>query len=813
MQRDFVTRSNDIFAAIAGWSYDHRWWVVLFSLLLLAGSLGLASGARVDASYEAYFDPRDTTYQYYEQFRDDFGSDEISYILYEAPDKEHGVFDYEVMTTIAELTEVLEEEVPFVYEVTSLASAERMDGVENGIEIRALRDDFPESQEELLALRERYVESPLFVGGIVTEDARYGAIVIEMDRSSTDPLEMIRLDPEGGDALDNLYPQVSDNAIREILARPEFAGIEFHHSGDIPLNAIYNVVIAEESVTLGLATAGVVALVLLFFFRSFVGVLAPTFVVQLSVISIVAFIAAAGWKLDLSFSSIPTLITAIGVAHAVHILSEFRARFVEIGDRREALVQTLYLVGTPCMLTSVTTAFGFFAMSFVPLKSIAHMGVYSSFGVIFCFILSLTLLLSFLSFGRKAPKAKNMEQQAVHAKGGRVMSAFLAGTVRFVIRQRRAILAVAAAVFVFSVVGIAKVNVDANWLNDFRDSLPLKKATIYVDEIMGGVTNIVLLFDAGEPDGIKDPAALAEVERLQAWADDQELVRKTYSVVDIIKDLNQTFHAEDPAYYALPESRNLVAQYLLLYETAGGDEAQEYLSSDYQRARLELRLKLDQTSETVKLMESLDAELEARPLEATTMSVTGIGKLWLKLLDHIVTSQVQGFLLAFSIICVLMCLVFRSIPVGLISMMPNLVPILLTLGVMGWVGIDLDYSKAAIAAVALGIAVDDTIHLVSRFRYEFGLSGDYEQAMAAAFTDVGRALLITSIALVAGFLVLLGSILASQATQGLLLATTIVTALIADFLLMPALVLTFHPFGPEGAKRAGQDEDALRAAA
>ena len=156
-----------------------------------------------------------------------------------------------------------------------------------------------------------------------------------------------------------------------------------------------------------------------------------------------------------------------------------------------------------------------------------------------------------------------------------------------------------------------------------------------------------------------------------------------------------------------------------------------------------------------------------------------------------------------------MCLVFRSIPVGVISMLPNLAPILLTLGVMGWLAIDLDYYKAAIAAVALGIAVDDTIHLVSRYRHEFKRSGNYEEALTEALTDVGRALLITSVALVLGFLVLLGSIMQSQATQGLLLATTIVTALVADFLLMPALVLTFHPFGPE-VRRPEQREGSVR---
>jgi predicted RND superfamily exporter protein len=800
VKRDFVTRSNEIFAAIAAWSYDHRWWVVLFSVLLLAASLGLASGVRTDASYEAYFDPRDPTYQYYEQFRDDFGSDEISYILYEAPGRKHGIFDYEVMRSILRLTEELEEEVPFVYQVTSLASAERMDGVEDGIEIRALRDDFPASQEELLALRERYLGEPLFLGGIVSEDGRYGAIIIEMDRSSTDPLDEIRFDPEAGDGLENLYPQVTDNAIRDILARPEFAGIEFHHTGDVPWNAIYNVVITEESVVLGATTAAVIALVLLFFFRSFVGVVAPSVVVQISVIAVVGFIALVGWQLDLSFSSVPTLLTAIGVAYSVHILSEFRARFMEIGDRREALVQTLYLVGTPCMLTAVTTAIGFGSMSFVPIKSIARMGVYSAFGVIFCFVLSLTLLLAFLSFGRTTPRTASRARLQLRARGGRAMGAFLAGTVRFVIRQRRAILAFFAAVFAFSVAGLTRLEVDANWLNDFRDSHPLKRSTLYMNEIMGGATNLVLLFDAGGPEGIKEPAALAEVERVQAWADQQAIVRKTYSAVDILKDFNQTFHAEDPAFYRLPESRDLVAQYLLLYESAGGTEAQEYLSSDFQRAVLELRLRLEPTSETVKLAESLEEELAARPLDATTMSITGIGALWLKLLDHIVTSQTQGFALAFSIICLLMCLVFRSIPVGVISMLPNLAPILLTLGVMGWMAIDLDYYKASIAAVALGIAVDDTVHLVSRYRYEFDRSRNYEEALKEALTDVGRALLITSIALVLGFLVLLGSIMHSQATQGLLLATTIVTALVADFLLMPALVLTLRPFGPEGGR-------------
>jgi predicted RND superfamily exporter protein len=812
MQRDFITRSNEFFAAVAGWSFDHRWWVVALAVAMLVGSAVLAGGARVDSSFEAYFDPRDPAFQAYEQFQEDFGSDEISYILYEAPGAEHGVFDLEVMRKIVQVTEALEDEVPFIYEVTSLANAELMVGVDGGIDIEELRDDFPESQAELLDLRARYLAKPMLVGGLVTEDGAYGAIIIEMDRTSTDPLDQIRLDPEGGDGLANLYPQVTDFAIQEILARPEYEGVVFHHSGDVPLNAIFNVVIEEESVILGLATAGVIALVLLFFFRSAVGVLAPTVVVQMSVISCVAFIALVGWSLDLSFSSIPTLLTAIGVAHSVHILSEFRARFSEIGDRREALVQTLYLVGTPCLLTSVTTAIGFAAMSFVPIRSIAHMGVYSAFGVMMAFVLSLTLLLALLSFGRRSPREADSERQQIHAKGGRVVHAILTATADFTIRRRRGILVAATAVAVLSVAGIAQLQADSNWLNDFSDRVPLKHTTILVDEVMGGVTNVILLFDAGEPEAIKNPGALEEIARVQAWANEQDLVRKSYSIVDILSDLNQSFHADDPAWHRLPESRELVAQYLLLYETAGGGETDEYLSSDYQRASLELRLKLDMVSETALLLERLEEMLEEQPLESTQMSVTGIGALWVILLDYIVQSQIQGFLLAFSIIAVLMCLLFRSLRTGAIAMLPNLAPILLTLGVMGWLGILLDYAKATIAAVALGIAVDDTIHLLSRIRYEFGRCGSYREALRAAITDVGRALVITSIALMLGFLVLLISVLDAQAVQGLLLAGTIATALVADFLVMPALVLTFQPFGPEGA-RAGEQSVELREAA
>ncbi len=791
---------SNAFARIAGWSFDHRWALVALSVALVGGIFWLASMVRIDNSYESFFDPSDDTFTKYEQYRDDFGSDEISYVLYEAPGVEHGVFDLDVMRRIAQLSDALIDEVPFVYDVKSLPNAELTIGTEDGIEIEKLEDDFPTTQAQLLALRDRYLEKPLIVGGLLSADASHAALIIEMDRSSTDPIDQIQLDPELGSALENVYPQATETVIAEILARPEYDGIRFYHSGDVPLNAYYARVIERESGGLMLAMIAFVALMLGFFFRSVAGVVGPIVVVTIASISVAAFIVVMGWTIDMTFSGVPTLIVAIGVAHAVHILSEFRHRFVELGDRRSALVETMQLVGAPALLTSLTTAAGFGSMSFVPIKAIAHMGAYSAFGVMAAFVLSVTLLMSFLSFGPREPTARQ-RARVDRSDEGRTMRPMLHAAASAAIRWRRAILVLAAGVFVFAFVGISQIHVDSNWMDDFRDEVELKQITQRVDDVMGGTANFIYLFETEEADGIKEPAALHEIDRIQTFVErNPDLVRKTYSIVDILKDINRAFHGDDPAYYRIPESRELVAQYLLLYEMSGGEETEKMVSPDYRRAGLELRIRLGPTSEIAGLHREVMAEVEAHPLEATQMSPTGIGALWLRLMDYIVSSQVEGFLIAFCVIAAMMVGVFSSWKVGLISMVPNLAPVFLALAALGWLGLPLDYSKISIAGVAMGIAVDDTIHLVSRFKREFERLGRYHDALYAAMGDVGRALVITSVALVAGFLVTTRSELASQEVQGYLLAGTIVVALIADFLLMPALILTFRPFGPETAQ-------------
>jgi predicted RND superfamily exporter protein len=802
--RDAVEILSEGFARVGAWSFDHRWIVLAACLALLAACASLATRARFDNSFEAYFDTGDEAYVAYNRYRDDFGSDEVAYILYEAPDREYGPFDLEVMRKIASLTEALEKEVPFVKEVTSLTNVEYVEGVPGGLEIYDLLEDFPETQAAMLGVRDKVLAKPLYVGGLVSADARQAAILLEMDRSSVDPIEEIRLDPEGGDSLDNLYPQVSYHAIEAILARPAYAGIVFYHVGDVPLNAVYNEIISSEFATLFAITFAVIALLLFAFFRQAIGVIGPLVVVCLSILVSLAWVGLLDWRLDLMVIMLPTLLIAVGVADSVHIIAEFRAYHAELGDRREAARRTLYRVGPPCLLTSLTTAAGFASMAVAPIKAIAHFAVYSAVGILAAFLLTVTLLFVFLSFGRGRLGARATEREVLRAKGGRLFQGALAAVAGFASRRRRAILAAFAALFALSALGIARLRVDSNFLHEFAPEEPIRRATEYVDETMGGTYSFVYLFDSGASEGVKDPAVLHEIDRLQTEAEARsQLVRKTYSVVDLLEDINRSFHEGDPAYQVLPETRELVAQYLLLYEISGGEEIGDYVSGDFARASLELRCKAVATSLLVEMAEGLEAYLAANPVRASSVSVTGVGALWLELQEYITRSQILGFLLAFSVIAALMCFLFQSLKTGLLAMVPNLSPVVLTLGVMGWLDVPLDYVRLLIASVAIGISVDDTIHHLTRFRGAFRRSGCYEEALRASMSDVGRALVITSVALVAGFLVFRLSGLETLVIFGTLLATTIAVALAADFLLMPALVLTLEPFGPGLTTRAG----------
>ena len=411
--------------------------------------------------------------------------------------------------------------------------------------------------------------------------------------------------------------------------------------------------------------------------------------------------------------------------------------------------------------------------------------------MLLAFALSITVLCCMLAFGRKKQGAGNNSH---HADNG-PLSRILKWIIGCNLKRTRAILIISAAILIFSFIGMGQLKVGFNFLEEFKEKVEFRRATHYIEEVMGGILSVVYVFDTGKPDGIKDSEVLKQLERLQIEADQNPLVKKTYSIVDVLKDINQSFHGDDPAYYKLPEDRALISQYLLMYEMAGGKELEDYVTGDYARTTLELRIEMTDSFKVQGLILDLQNYMDKNPITSAQVKTTGIGLLFIKICEYIADSLLWGYLLAFSMIACLMCLVFRSIKVGLLSMIPNLAPVVLTLGFMGWHGLHLDYFRLLLATVAIGIAVDDTVHLVTRIRAEFLRCGDYARALHNSLSSVGHALIITSVVLVLAFLVFLSSKMAVLSSFGVLLAMTIITALVADLFLMPVLILVFKPFG------------------
>lgn len=803
-----VDKLDLYFIAIADWSIKNRVWVIVLSLLMLIGAGFYTTKLRFDASLEGFFTESDPAYAAYKEYLDEFLSDEITYIVYRVPNKPHGPFDLDTMRTIGKLTTTLENEVPFVRQATSLTNVEFIFAEGDELIIDELMLDFPETQEQLLAIKERVMAKPIYLNYLISPSGEYAAIYLEMSRSSPDPLEEIIFDPAKGEQLENLYPQVSAIKVEEILQRPEFAesGIDFFVTGDAPMNSIYNILYMQDSAKISLLTLVFIALISFLLLRtSLSGLLAPIAVVVLSVFMMLGCIGLLGWSVGLFISMAPSLICAIGVAQAVHILQEFQRAKSRHNHPRQAVKDALKKVGGPCLLAALTTAAGFLVMSVSELRGLAEFGIYSAIGVIFTFILSITLMVTFLARNGRN-RANSTATDPIPAESGSEQSfngvnplvrSIVKAAIRLCQNFPKSILLVFGLVFLWAFIGLTKLSIDFNFLDEFKDYVPWKQDTLLADREMGGSMSVIYSIETHRQNGAKDVALLQAVDRLQTYAESLPLVRKTFSLADFIKDLNRSFHGDNPDYYRIPDNQALVAQYLLVYEVSGGDELFEIVSSDFSRTVLELRVTMADSSEMRDIIDKIDAFLLDNPIPGATIKTTGIGLLWVKIAEYISSTQIAAYSLIFISIALVMCIAYRSVRIGLLCMIPNITPIVITLGAMGWFDIHLDYMKLLLATIAIGIAVDDTIHLVTRFRSRFIEFGSYPKALSHSLTDVGPALVITTLILIGGFTGYQFTDLQVLSTFGWLLSATIGLALAADLLLMPVLLVQCRAFGTE----------------
>ena len=749
----------------AGWIIRWRWLVIAVSLLSVAL---LASGGRfltLTNDYRVFFSKENPQLAAFENLQDTYTkTDNVLIMLLPRSGK---AISREVMTAVTELTEAAWQ-TPYSIRVDSVSNFQHTHAEYDDLIVEDLIEIPAEMSDEELAERGRIaLAEPLLVRRLISDSAHATGVNITIELPGKNPTAEV--------------PEVAA-FVRQMVADFEkrYPDIEFYVTGVVMMNNAFPEASMKDMQTLVPMALGAIILGLIVFLHTISGTVTT---VLLLFMSIFAAMGTAGWlgiRLTPPTMSAPTMIMTLAVADSIHFLSTMLFRMRHGDSRNAAIVESLRINFHPIFLTSFTTAIGFLSMNFSDAPPFRDLGNITALGVTYAFVLSVTFLPAMISVLPVRVRARK-------TRGHHVMD----GLADVVIRYRNPLLyGVGALIVVLSALA-PRNQLNDNFVQYFDESIEFRVDTDKVAENMTGLYFIDYSIDSGEKGGISDPHFLQQVEKFANWYRQQPEVKHVNAITDIFKRLNRNMHGDDPAFYRLPEARDLAAQYLLLYEMSlpYGLDLNNQINIDKSATRMSVSLETLPTSRVLALERRAQEWMRQNIPELVTQGASPT-----VMFSHIgmrnIESMLTGTIVALLLISVTLIFALRSLRLGLISLIPNLAPAAMAFGVWYFVRGEIGLALSVVVAMTLGIVVDDTVHFLSKYvraRREQQLGA--EDAVRYAFHSVGMALWVTTAVLVAGFLVLSRSAFELNASMGLMTAITIAIALFVDFFFLPPLLL------------------------
>ncbi len=748
-------------ARIAG--LIHRWRIVL-SLLTVAGALVLSPRAeftRIDNDLSAWFLPSDPVYRDYDRLRDEFTGSRTLIVALEG----EGALSARGLDALRRISADIEQIAP-VERVYSLATANTVeavgDGEDEGIEITSL---VPATGPVDAALvRARALADPMLVGDLVSADGGVVSLVINFDED--------RIDAVRGGVIER---------IREAVRRHLPPGVTDHYNGSIEISETYNRVTVDNTKKF---TAPILLLTLgalYVMFRSWPTTLLTMFAVLVSVLWTLGLYSLMGFTFNVLSGMLVPLVVVLAIADDVHIVQHYNEAVRRDGDRAAAFKATVAHLWLPLLAASGTTALGMLSLATSQVNAVKTFGIGAAVGVMVDFAISLVLLPTLLTLIKPAHVPPPQER-------------WLLGPMRRIARlscrHPAHVMGVAAVIGLVALVGLSRLRVDTNHINFFAAAHPLSRSAAIIDSRLSGVYSFQVFLE-GAPESMREPATLARMDRLGQDLGALPNVRKVVSIVDYLKRINRELNGGRPDAAVLPQSADLVAQELLVFSLSdeGRRELEHVAASDFSKAQMTVRL-ASMSSDVVfeQILEAqrmADAAFEGTGVTAT---VTGSGRLFAQLDHYLVMSQLSSFGTAFVTVFAVIFIVFRSFKFGVLAILPNVFPVVVVLGFMGWLGISMNVATVMLASVALGIVDDDTIHFISRYRREVGAGRDTDTAIVQATLHEGRAAITTAFVNSCAFAVLLTSEYKPTAWFGGLLAITMIVAFLAEVFVLPAII-------------------------
>lgn len=741
----------------------HRWPVLAFFMgsTLFFGSF-LAKAAISSSPGELFFGDS-PKYQHYIKRNTEFGGDNIALIAFTGED----LFSIANLERIRAVEEELKSD-PEIERVESMASVQHIESIEDVLHIDRYADLLFRSPSQKSRLLNRLANDPLTRDLIVTADSRNSMMMIEFSAGDTS-MESLP------DKMQRIYEVFEKQAFR-----PEY----IYRGGPIAVMAE----IIHQSVLNLLRFLPVTIIILLLmvylmFHRLWPVILTVT-ITSMAIVWTLGLGVMLYGHLNIFTTMIPAIMLITCFADVIHLCSAYLLELSGGKSKEEAIRQMGREVGTACGYTSITTFCGFIAIAMVPAPVFRQTGFLLGFGVAIALFMALTLVPIFLSlFPRPKPwrAGKTSYVQTV-------LDRILEWTAQVTMKRPRTIITIFILAFMVSVYGMLKIHFETQFSKRFHHDNPIRISLRYMEEHFPG-TNVldIYLESRSEPD-LLDPVTFKKIADFESWVENLPQVTQVVSIVDLVSKLYKEINPEMASKEPMPPTRAALAQLLLLFEMSGGDNLDRLMDMDYRTVRLNARLMDIGVIETSQIGNRIieKAYSEFGPgISAETLSLEFLSGEWV---DNIIQGQRKGVLLAFLSIAILMIIAMRSIRIGLISMIPNSLPLIILLGYLGlkWDVVDTD--TLVILMIAIGIGVDDTIHFLMRLRFESEKTTDAGKAVRMTFSYAGRAIVITSIILVAGFFPFSGSDYFSVQIMGTLLPFSLAVALAADLFLVPAFV-------------------------
>lgn len=787
----------------------YRWVAIL---LVLATTAVLATRIplmEVETSTDDYLRDGDPEKIAYNAFRDQFGRDQVIFVVVEPPD----VFDREFLEWLRDLHEALEDEVPYVDDVSSLVNVRSIYAEGDTLVVDDLLQSWPEDQRALDLVRARALSTESYVDNVISADGKVTALKVRSYAYSSTEGPGGELsgfeDTPPGVVRENLSARehaAYSRAVIEIVDRFRRDDYTIHMTGQ-PLVAFgLTRSMAQDVPRIFGGALLLVGIMIVVLFRRLSPLLLSSSVVVLSLISTLGIVQLLGFPISIPTQILPSFMLAVGVGYVVHLLTIFFRALSRSGDRPAALEHALRHVGLPILMTAATTIAGLVSFVAADLATAFQLGISGAIGVAVVAVHTLVFVPALLSL---LPLSAKRNRGGLD--GG---SAFLSACGRLSVRHPKKLTAGVAVLALGSIALLPRLDWSANPMDYFPDGHWLKEGTFYTDEKMGGMQSLEIVVDTGRPEGLHELEVLEGIERLDALVADLrgegEKVARTWSLLQILKETNQALHRGDPAFYSIPDDEQLIAQELLLFEQSGSDDLEKIVDRQFSQARISVLTGWEDGVEKQRFIDRVRGRFVDAVGDDAEVTITGAVALIARTASASSESMIQSYSLALLLITPMMILLIGSLRAGLVSMVPNLVPILASLALMVVVGIELDLFTILGACIAIGLAVDDSIHFISGFRRHFEQTGDPARAVELTMASTGRALLFTSVVLAAGFATLGLSSMANLGYLGLTTAFAITLAFVLDVTVTPALlVLTHRKVGSRNLSPGGPMRDAF----